>query len=118
MIRVSLKDEFYEQVSAGQPAIWPLASGVSFVSRHEHHDWGIALHIDSRTLKPQQLRGALERRFTQSHLFTDYFMFLDARRDFVVWHTSPTSAFSGHSLDTVCQHQLILVGLDHLHSAL
>ncbi|MGY2289759.1 type III secretion protein HrpV [Pseudomonas sp. SDO528_S397] len=117
MIRVSQKAEFYEQVSAGQAAVWPVAAGVSFVSRREHHDWGIALHIDSRTLQPQQLRGALERRFTQSHLFPDYFLFLDSQRDFVVWHAAPVTQQGGSTLDNICQHQLMLAGLDHLDQA-
>lgn len=114
MIQVSGKTEFYESVAAGQAAIWPLAAGVSFVSRHEHHDWGIALHIDSRTLQPQQLREALERRFKQSNLFPDYFLFLDAQRDFVVWHAVPSSFQGCAMLDSICQHQLLLAGLSQL----
>nr|WP_314483849.1 type III secretion protein HrpV [uncultured Pseudomonas sp.] len=114
MIRVSHKAQFYEQVAAGQVAIWPVASGVSFVSRREHHDWGIALHIDSRTLQPQQLRAALERRFTQAHRFVDYFLFLDGQRDFVVWHAAPVESQGSATLDTIRQHQLMLAGLDYL----
>ncbi|KAF1006983.1 MAG: hypothetical protein GAK32_02381 [Pseudomonas fluorescens] len=112
MIRVSEKAEFYERVAAGQAAIWPVAHGISFVSRREHHDWGIALHIDSRTLQPQQLRSALERRFTQSHLFPDYFLSLDSQRDFVVWHAAPLTFQGGGALDEICQHQLLLAGLE------
>ncbi|MDP9782286.1 type III secretion protein HrpV [Pseudomonas fluorescens] len=114
MIQVSGKAEFYERVAAGQTAVWPVAAGVSFVSRHEHHDWGIALHIDSRALQPQQLREALERRFTQSYLFPDYFLFLDAHRDFVVWHAVPSSSHGCAVLDNICQHQLLLAGLNPL----
>ncbi|WP_019411298.1 hypothetical protein [Pseudomonas psychrophila] len=114
MIRVSQKAEFYEQVAAEKMAIWPVAAGISFISRREHHDWGIALHIDSRTLQPQQLRGALERRFTQSHLFPDYFLFLDSQRDFVVWHAAPEDGQGNASLDNIRQHQLMLAGLDYL----
>lgn len=114
MIRVSEKSAFYAQVAAEQAAVWPVAAGISFVSRREHQDWGIALHIESRSLKPQQLRTALERRFTQSHLFPDYFLFLDSQRDFVVWHATPMGSGSHVSLDDIRQHQLLLAGLDHL----
>ncbi|TPG88492.1 type III secretion protein HrpV [Pseudomonas caspiana] len=114
MIRVSEKAAFYAKVAAEQAAVWPVAAGISFVSRREHQDWGIALHIESRSFKPQQLRTALERRFTQSHLFPDYFLFLDSQRDFVVWHATPIGSGSQVCLDDIRQHQLLLAGLDHL----
>ncbi|NWA02070.1 type III secretion protein HrpV [Pseudomonas gingeri] len=115
MIRVSGKAAFYERVAAEQDAIWPLVSGVSFLSRREHHDWGIALHIEKRALKPQQLRETLERRFTQSHRFPNYFLFLDPQRNFVVWHAVPDSGEGSPSLDQIRQHQLMLAGLEHLN---
>ncbi|SEI56942.1 type III secretion protein HrpV [Pseudomonas sp. NFR16] len=114
MIRVSEKAAFYAHVAAERAAIWPVASGVAFVSRREHRDWGIALHIEGRALRPEQLRDALERRFSQSELFNDYFLFLDVQRDFVVWHAVPHAAESPVSLDSIRRHELMLAGLDHL----
>lgn len=112
MIQVTEKVSFYAHVVAERAAIWPLAPGISFVSRAEHRDWGIALHIDSRALMPQQMHDALERRFVQAHLFPDYFVFLNVQRDFVVWHAAPES---GGSLDVIRERELMLVGLGHLN---
>ncbi len=53
MIEVEEKTAFYYNVAAQSPAVWPVANGVSFVSRREHHDWGIALHIEGRALRPE-----------------------------------------------------------------
>jgi hypothetical protein len=113
MIRVSEKADFYAHVAAERAAIWPVASGVAFVSRREHRDWGIALHIEGRALRPEQLRDALERRFSQAELFNDYFLFLDVQRDFVVWHAVQGQSQSV-SLDSIRQHELMLAGLEHL----
>lgn len=115
MIQVTQKDVFYAHVKAQRSAIWPVATGVTFVSRAEHHDWGIALHIEGRTLRPEQLRDALQRRFSQAELFNDYFLFLDVQRDFVVWHAAPSVPGSVATLDDIRQHQLTLAGLDHLN---
>lgn len=114
MIRVSEKAAFYAHVAAGRTAIWPVATGVAFVSRREHRDWGIALHIEGRALHPEQLRDALERRFSHAELFNDYFLFLDVQRDFVVWHAVSQAAESQLSLDSIRRHELMLAGLDHL----
>jgi hypothetical protein len=114
MIRVSEKAAFYAHVAAERAAIWPVASGVAFVSRREHRDWGIALHIEGRALRPEQLRDALERRFTQAELFNDYFLFLDVQRDFVVWHAVSQVTESPVNLDAIRRHELMLAGLDHL----
>ncbi|WP_296187453.1 type III secretion protein HrpV [Pseudomonas sp. UBA1879] len=114
MIRVSEKTAFYAHVTAERAAIWPVATGVSFVSRREHRDWGIALHIEGRALRPEQLRDALERRFSQAEVFNDYFLFLDVQRDFVVWHAVPDASPSPTSLDSIRQHELMLAGLEHL----
>lgn len=115
MIQVTQKDVFYAHVKSQRYAIWPVATGVTFVSRAEHHDWGIALHIAGRTLRPEQLRDALQRRFSQAELFNDYFLFLDVQRDFVVWHAVPGVTGSVATLDDIRQHQLMLVGLDYLN---
>ncbi|MDH0744985.1 type III secretion protein HrpV [Pseudomonas sp. GD03842] len=118
MIRVSEKHAFYSHVAAERAAIWPVASGVAFVSRREHRDWGIALHIEGRALRPDQLRDALERRFAQAEVFDEYFLFLDVQRDFVVWHAVPSLADSTLSLDSIRQHELMLAGLEHLNDGL
>jgi hypothetical protein len=115
MIWVSDKAAFYAHLVTERAAIWPVAAGVAFVSRREHHDCGIALHIESRALHPEQLRDALERRFSQAELFNDYFLFLDVQRDFVVWHAVSQAAESQNSLDSIRQHELMLAGLDHLN---
>lgn len=114
MIEVTEKAAFYAQVAARRMAIWPVAQGVTFVSRCEHHDWGIALHIEGRALRPEQLHEALQRRFTQAEQFSHYFLFLDARHDFVVWHAVSDTAASVASLDEIWRHELQLAGLDHL----
>jgi hypothetical protein len=79
MIRVSEKAAFYAHLAAERTAFWPVAAGVAFVSRREHRDWGIALHIEGHALRPEQLRDALQRRFSQAERFNDYFLFLDVR---------------------------------------
>ncbi|MFJ3485273.1 type III secretion protein HrpV [Pseudomonas sp. NPDC090202] len=114
MIRVSEKTAFYAHVVAERAAIWPVANGVAFVSRREHQDWGIALHIEGRALRPEQLRDALERRFVQAERFNDYFLFLDVQRDFVVWHAVSTTSESPVTLDSIRRHELLLAGLEHL----
>ena len=114
MIQVTQKDTFNAHVKAQLGAVWPVAAGVTFVSRAEYQDWGIALHIEGRTLRPEQLRDALQRRFSQAELFSDYFLFLDVHRDFVVWHAASGLAGSSLMLDDIRQHQLMLAGLDHL----
>jgi len=112
MIQVSEKASFYAHVVAERIAMWSVAPGVSFISRAEHCSWGIALHIDSRALMPQQMHDALERRFVQAHLFSDYFVFLNVQRDFVVWHAAPEF---GGSMDDIRERELMLVGLGHLN---
>lgn len=108
MIQVTEKASFYANVVAERSAMWAVAPGVSFVSRAEHRGWGMALHIDSRALKPQQMHDALERRFVQAHLFAGYFLYLNVQRDFVVWHAAPEP---GESLDDIRERELMLVGL-------
>lgn len=114
MIHVTEKSAFYALVVAERPAIWPVATGVAFVSRREHRDWGIALQIEGRALSPEQLRDALERRFEQAELFAEYFLFLDIQRDFVVWHAVPDVSEIPASFDSIRRHELMLAGLEHL----
>lgn len=109
------KSMFYACVAAGQAACWQVDPGVTFVSRCEHRTWGIALQIDRRALRPGQLDRSLERRFNRPDVFDDYYLFLDPSRDFIVWHAVPELlAGDGRTLDDIRQHQLALVGLDHL----
>ena len=114
MIEVEEKTAVYYNVAAQSPAVWPVANGVSFVSRREHHDWGIALHIEGRALRPEQLREALQLRFSEAERFNDYFLFLDMRRDFVVWHAVSDAPYAVTNLDDIRRNELILAGLDHL----
>ncbi|CAM3058450.1 type III secretion protein HrpV [Pseudomonas floridensis] len=114
MIEVTEKVAFYTQVAAQNPAVWPVANGVAFVSRREYHDWGIALHIEGRALRPEQLREALQLRFSEAERFNNYFLFLDIQRDFVVWHAVSDAPDSVTNLDEIRRHELILAGLDHL----
>ena len=114
MIEVTEKAAFYAQVAARRAAVWPVAKGVAFVSRCEHSDWGIALHIEGRVLRPEQLQDALQRRFTQAERFSHYFLFLDVRHDFVVWHAVSERAATIANLDEIRRHELQLAGLDHL----
>jgi hypothetical protein len=114
MITVSVKAEFYAHVAAERAAIWPVAAGVAFVSRREHWDWGIALHIEGRALRPEQLRATLERRFSQAELFNDFFVFLNVQEDLVVWHAVPGAQESPVSLDSIRRQELELAGLAHL----
>ncbi|MCD5993877.1 type III secretion protein HrpV [Pseudomonas sp. CDFA 602] len=114
MIEVTEKVAFYTQVASQSPAVWPVANGVAFVSRREHHDWGIALHIEGRALRPEQLREALQLRFSEAERFSNYFLFLDVQRDFVVWHAVSDAPNSVTNLDDIRRHELILAGLDHL----
>lgn len=116
MKQVSQKLAFYEHVAAERSAVWPVASGVTFVSRREHQDWGIALHVENLAMSPEQLRNALERRFVESDRYSDYFLFLNVQQDFVVWHASPDVAGVGNSMDDICREQLQLAGLGHLPS--
>lgn len=83
---------------------WPLSADASTAIG------GIALHIEGRALRPEQLRDALERRFSQAERFNDYFLFLDVQRDFVVWHAVPGLSESQASLDTIRRHELMLAG--------
>ncbi|WP_434702639.1 type III secretion protein HrpV [Pseudomonas sp. Z1-12] len=114
MIEVTEKAAFYARVAARRMAVWPVAKGVVFASRCEHHDWGIALHIGGRALRPEQLNDALQRRFTQAEQFNHYYLFLDVRNDLVVWHAVSDAAATVASLDEIRGHALQLAGLDHL----
>ncbi|UZE25648.1 type III secretion protein HrpV [Pseudomonas sp. B21-056] len=114
MIEVTEKAAFYAQVAARRAAVWPVAKGVAFVSRCEHHDWGIALHIEGRALRPEQLHEALQRRFTQAERFNHYFLFVDVQHDFVVWHAVHEGAATVASLDEIRFRQLQLAGLEQL----
>ena len=114
MIEVTEKTAFYAQVAARRAAVWPVAKGVAFVSRCEHSDWGIALHIEGRALRLEQLHDALQRRFTQAERFNHYFLFLDVRHDFVVWHSVSERAVTIANLDEILRHELHLAGLDDL----
>ncbi|WP_024644003.1 hypothetical protein [Pseudomonas syringae] len=118
MIEVTEKSAFYAQVAAQNPAVWPVANGVAFVSRREHHDWGIALHIEGHALRPEQLREALQRRFMEAERFNHYFLFLDVRRDFVVWRAVNATPDAYISLDEIRRHELMLAGLEHLSEEL
>lgn len=115
MIEVKEKAAFFNQLASERAAAWPLAQGVTFFSRREHQSWGIALHVQRRALRPEQLREALQLRFTQAQRFNQYFMLLDVRGDLVVWHAlsaAPSSAY----LEDVQQNQLALVGMEQLIS--
>ncbi|RMM16413.1 Negative regulator of hrp expression HrpV [Pseudomonas syringae] len=50
----------------------------------------------------------------ESERFNHYFLFLDVRRDFVVWHAVNEKPGSYASLDDIRRHELMLAGLDHL----
>jgi hypothetical protein len=114
MKQVSQKQAFYEHVAAESVAAWPVATGVTFVSRREHQDWGIALHVENLVLSPEQLRDALERRFVEAERYNNYFLFLNVQQDFVVWHASPQVSDPVNSMDDICREQLLLAGLSHL----
>ncbi|WP_437883137.1 type III secretion protein HrpV [Pseudomonas sp. LRF_L74] len=114
MVQVSQKHAFLELAAAECHAVWPLAAGVAFVSRQEHQNWGVALHVENAMLEPQQLRDTLARRFSQADRFHDYFLMLNPQRDFVVWHAAPGPWDQALSLDEICHEELALAGLDHL----
>ncbi len=118
MIEVREKSAFYVQLAAQRPAVWPVAKGVAFVSRREHQDWGIALHIEGRVLSPEQLRDALQRRFSQAERFNRYFLFLDVQHDVIVWRAVNDGPSSAVILDDIRRHQLLLAGLDRLSEEL
>lgn len=111
------KAQFYAEVVAGRPAIWEIAAGVAFCTRRECLDWGLALQVDWHSLGPSQLGDALERRFDDPERYNDYFLFLDSRRDFVVWHCLPGELDTA-ALDEISAHQLQLMGLEHLGESL
>lgn len=111
------KTQFYADVVAGRPAVWEIAAGVAFCTRRECLDWGLALQVDWHTLGPSQLGEALGRRFDEPELYNDYFLFLDSRRDFVVWHSLP-GVMDSAALDEISNHQLQLMGLEHLGKSL
>jgi hypothetical protein len=111
------KTQFYADVVAGRPAVWEIAVGVAFCTRRECLDWGLALQVDWHTLGPSQLGEALGRRFGEPERYNDYFLFLDSRRDFVVWHSLP-GVMDNTTLDEISNHQLQLMGLEHLGQSL
>ena len=114
MMQASEKRTFLEHAAAERSAVWPLASGVAFISRSDHQHWGIALHVQMEALAPDQLRATLTRRFCEADRYHQYFLFLNLQREFVVWHASPAHDADICSLDHICQEQLTLTGLDHL----
>jgi hypothetical protein len=114
MIRVAEKQAFYTQVLAERAAIWPVAKGVSFVSCREHLEWGIALHIREDVLTPDQLRTALRRRFSEAERYWDYYLSLDSRCKFAIWHALPKHPDSDIFLKEILRRQLCLTGLEHL----
>jgi uncharacterized protein YbdZ (MbtH family) len=113
MKQVAQKQAFYQHVAAQRNAIWPVADGVSFVSRRENQDWGIALHVENPVMSPEQLRDALERRFVEPDRYSHYFLFLNVQQDFVVWRASSEI---GATLEDICHEQLQLAGLEHLNA--
>jgi hypothetical protein len=114
MIRVADKDAFYTQVLAERSATWLIAKGIWFVSCREHRHWGMALHVESQALSPEQLKQALVRRFREVDRYDQYFLFFDTRQDFVIWHALPDSPKERISLDPIRNAQLTLAGLEHL----
>ncbi|PBP93703.1 type III secretion protein HrpV [Pseudomonas congelans] len=111
------KEQFYAEVVAGRPAIWEIAAGVSFCTRRECMDWGLALQVDWHNLGPSQFGEALERRFDDPERYHDYFLFLDSRREFVIWRCLP-GELDRAALDEISTHQLQLMGLEHLGKSL
>jgi hypothetical protein len=114
MIRVADKHAFYTQVLAERSAAWLIDKGVCFVSCREHRNWGMALHVESQALSPEQLKQALVRRFREVDRYDQYFLFFDTRQDFVIWHALPEPPREGLSLDPIRAAQLTLAGLEHL----
>ncbi|SDH58306.1 hypothetical protein SAMN05216588_105299 [Pseudomonas flavescens] len=114
MLQATEKRTFLEHAAAERSAVWPLASGVAFVSRNEHRRWGIALHVEVDALAPDQLRATLTRRFCEADRYDQYFLFLNLQRELVVWHAVPDQYADLPSLDRICQEQLSLAGLEHL----
>jgi len=111
------KAQFYADVVAGRPAIWEIATGIAFCTRRECLDWGLALQVDWHRLAPSQLGEALGRRFEDPERYNEYFLFLDSRRECVVWHCLPGTIDSA-TLDDISAHQLQLMGLEHLGEGL
>ncbi|GGM31220.1 type III secretion protein HrpV [Pseudomonas asuensis] len=116
MIRTVEKQAFYTLVLAERVAIWSVANGVSFVSCREHLEWGMALHIQEDVLTPDQLRTAVKRRFSEAERYRNYFLSLDSRCKFAVWHALPNFLGSDMSLEEIRRRQFILTGLEHLMS--
>ncbi|OLU33678.1 type III secretion protein HrpV [Pseudomonas sp. PA15(2017)] len=114
MMQTSEKRTFLEHAAAERGAVWPLASGVAFISRRDHRCWGVALHVEVEALGPDQLRATLARRFCEADRYDQFFLFLNLQRELVVWHAAPVEDTDIVSLDHICQEQLALVGLEHL----
>lgn len=114
MIQALEKRTFLEHAAAERSAVWPLASGVAFISRSDHQCWGVALHVEVDAFGPDQLRATLTRRFCEADRYDQYFLFLNLQRELVVWHAAPAHAADIVLLDHICQEQLTLTGLDHL----
>ncbi|MBD1554533.1 type III secretion protein HrpV [Pseudomonas typographi] len=114
MIRVAEKEAFYTHLMAERAATWPVAAGVFFASAREHQHWGMALQVEGAVLTPAQLRQALARRFGDPERYSEYFLFLDSRRNFVIWHALPEPLAAGMALDAIRNAQLTLAGLEHL----
>ncbi len=109
------KTQFYADVIAGRPALWEIAAGVAFCcTRQECLGWGMALQVDWHSLRPLQLSEALKRRFDNAERYTGYYLFLDSRQAFVVWHCLH-EILDSDVLDEIGTYQLQLVGLEHLN---
>lgn len=114
MIQASERRTFLEHAAAERSVVWRLTSGVSFVSRSDHLQWGIALHLQIEALAPDQLREMLTRRFGEADRYHQYFLFLNLQHEMVVWYAISCPENDMTVLDQICQQQLMLAGLDHL----
>ncbi|SCW45959.1 transcriptional regulator [Pseudomonas sp. NFACC05-1] len=111
---VSTRQAFQKNIIAGIATYWEIAPGIEFCLRREPHSVGLALQIQSQTLRANQIQHALERRFAQPADYAQLFVFLDPQRALVVWQALPDAPLSTELLDEIQSRQLSLLGLEDL----
>ena len=108
------RQAFQKSIVAGAVSYWEVAPGIEFGLRHEPCGVGLALQVQRHALNPDQLTGALERRYSFPDDYANLFLFLDPQQQLVVWHALPGTALTVEWLDEVQGLQLSLLGLQDL----
>ncbi|MGE8187531.1 negative regulator of hrp expression HrpV [Pseudomonas sp. NPDC086278] len=109
-LQMSDQQRFLNQVSEKRASKWQWAPGIEFVCRQESLGWALMLNIERQAQRPDLFSETLRRRFENAESYEGYYICLDSRRTFVVWHELDHTCQSAQ-LQSLVSQLLSLAGL-------